>query len=283
VDLQVFLVYGYCSLRPYRKRRRNTLLLKDRVAIISGVGPGMGRDIALIFAREGARLVLGARTQSVLDKVADEVRELGAEVEAVPTDITSDADCQRIVQTALDRFGRVDILANNAYREGKMAPVDQLEIQDWRDPIEVNLFGTLRLTMEVVKVMKKQGNGSIVMTNSQVIRDVLPTMVNYAASKGALFTATQGLARELGQYQIRVNSVMPGYIWGDTLEGYFKFLAKQRAVDPQVIYDEVAKDIALGKIPHSSEIAEAVLFFASDLSRVITGQSLDVNGGHVFV
>lgn len=259
------------------------MLLKDRVAIISGVGPGMGRDIALIFAREGARLILGARTQSVLDKVADEVRERGAEVEAVPTDITSDADCQRIVQTALDRFGRVDILSNNAYREGKMAPVEQLEIQDWRDPLEVNLFGTLRLTMEVVKVMKAQGSGSIVMTNSQVIRDVLPTMVNYAASKGALFTATQGLARELGQYQIRVNSVMPGYIWGDTLEGYFKFLAKQRAVDPQVIYDEVAKDIALGKIPHSSEIAEAVLFFASDLSRVITGQSLDVNGGHVFV
>jgi NAD(P)-dependent dehydrogenase (short-subunit alcohol dehydrogenase family) len=137
--------------------------------------------------------------------------------------------------------------------------------------------------MAVVPVMKKQGGGSIVMTNSMIVRKVLPTMVPYATSKAALLTATQGLARELGKYQIRFNSVMPGYIWGETLEGYFKSQAEKRGVDPQVIYDQVASEIALGKIPHSSEIAEAVLFFASDLSRAITGQSLDVNGGHIFV
>jgi NAD(P)-dependent dehydrogenase (short-subunit alcohol dehydrogenase family) len=257
------------------------MLLKDRVAIVSGVGPGMGRDIALVFAREGARIVLAARTQATLDSVVEEVEKQGAEALAVRTDITRPEDCERLVDLARSRFGRIDILSNNAYHEGKMVPAEELTIEDWRVPMEVNFFGNLQLTMAVVPAMKEQGGGSIVMTNSMIIRQVLPTMVPYAASKGALLTATQGLARELGKHRIRFNSVLPGYIWGETLEAYFKAQARRQGVDPQVIYDGVASEIALGRIPHSSEIAEAVLFFASDLSRVITGQSLDVNGGHV--
>jgi NAD(P)-dependent dehydrogenase (short-subunit alcohol dehydrogenase family) len=259
------------------------MLLKDRVAVVSGVGPGMGRDIALVFAREGAKVVLAARTAKTLETVAAEVEQRGTEVLSVPTDITRDADCERLVARTLERFGRIDVLSNNAYSEGKMAPVEQLTIDDWRKPVEVNLFGNLRLTMTVVPVMKKQGGGAIVMTNSMIVRHVLPTMVSYAASKAALLTATQGLARELGRYKIRINSVLPGYIWGATLENYFTHQAQQRGVDPKVVYDEVAAEIALGYIPHSAEIAEAVLFFASDLARCVTGQSLDVNGGHVFV
>jgi NAD(P)-dependent dehydrogenase (short-subunit alcohol dehydrogenase family) len=106
-------------------------------------------------------------------------------------------------------------------------------------------------------------------------------MAAYAASKAALLTATQALARELGRHRIRLNSVLPGYIWGDTLKAYFEAQAKEEGVSPQALYDRVAAEIALGRIPDSSEVAEAVLFFASDLSRAITGQSLDVNGGHV--
>ena len=128
--------------------------------------------------------------------------------------------------------------------------------------------------------MRAQGAGSIVMINSMIVRKVLPTMGAYAASKAALLAATQGLARELGGHGIRVNSVVPGYIWGPNLEGYFKFQAGQRGVDPRVVYDEVANAIALGRIPDSEEISGAVVFFASDLSCVVTGQSLDVNGGH---
>ena len=257
------------------------MLLRNRVAIVSGIGPGMGRDISLLFAREGCDLVLSARTEASLDSVGKEVRALGRRALAVPTDIARKSDCANLVARAKAEFGRVDVLVNNAYHPGSYELFENADLEKWRAPLETNVLGSLTLTQQVVPLMKSQGGGSIIMVNSMIVRDVLPTMASYAASKGALLAATQGIARELGRYQIRVNSVLPGYIWGATLEGYFAAMATQRGVDPRVVYDEVAQKIALGRIPDSAEIAGAVLFFASDLACVVTGQSLDVNGGQV--
>ena len=257
-------------------------LLAGRVGIVSGIGPGMGRDISLALAREGADLVLAARTEAKLAEVAGEVRAAGRRALAVPADITKAADCKRLVERARAEYGRIDVLVNNAFQMGGFVPLETATAEDWRRPIEVNLIGSMQLTREVIPVMKGQGRGAIVMINSMIVRDVLPNMGTYAASKGALLAATQGLARELGVHGIRVNSVVPGYIWGPSLQAYFAHQAKQRGVDAQVVYDEVAAQTALRHIPTSEEIADAVVFFASDLSRVITGQSLDVNGGHVF-
>jgi NAD(P)-dependent dehydrogenase (short-subunit alcohol dehydrogenase family) len=257
------------------------MLLLNRVAIVSGIGPGMGRDISLLFAREGADLVLAARTPASLEAVAKDVRALGRRALCVPCDIARPDDCANLVARAEAEYGRVDVLVNNAYHPGVFELFENADLSKWRAPLETNVLGTLGLTQRVVPLMKRQGGGSIVMVNSMIVRDVLPTMASYAASKGALLAATQGIARELGAYKIRVNSVLPGYIWGATLEGYFAAQAKQRGVDPRVVYDEVAQKIALGHIPNSEEIAGAVLFFASDLASVITGQSLDVNGGQV--
>ena len=257
------------------------MLLQGRSAIVSGIGPGMGRDIALLFAREGADLALGARSADALEAVAKEVRALGRRAVAVPTDIARPEECARLAERAESELGRIDVLVNNAYHPGTYELFESADLERWRAPLEVNLLGSLRLTQEVVPRMKRDGGGSIVMINSMIVRDVLPTMASYAASKGALLAATQGLARELGPHGIRVNSVLPGYIWGATLEGYFALQAKARRVEPNVVYDEVAAKIALGAIPTSEEIAGAVLFFASDLSRAVTGQSLDVNGGQI--
>jgi len=257
--------------------------LQGRTAIVSGIGPGMGRDIAVLFAREGADLALGARSADALEAVAKEVRALGRRAIVVPTDISRPEDCARLAERAESELGRIDVLVNNAYHPGTYELFESADLERWRAPLEVNLLGSLRLTQEVVLRMKRAGGGSIVMINSMIVRDVLPTMASYAASKGALLAATQGLARELGPHHIRVNSVLPGYIWGATLEGYFKLQAQARRVDPRVVYDEVAAKIALGAIPTSEEIAGAVLFFASDLARAVTGQSLDVNGGQIMV
>lgn len=147
-------------------------------------------------------------------------------------------------------------------------------------PFKVNALGSLRLAKAVLPAMKARGGGSIVMINSMIIRDVLSGQSTYAASKGALLMAARGLARELGPYGVRVNTVVPGYIWGPNLQIGFRLEAKQRGIDPQQVYDEIAEKIALGRIPTSAEIADAVVFFASDLSRAVTGQALDVNGGH---
>ena len=258
------------------------MLLAGRVGIVSGIGPGLGRAIALALAREGADVVLAARTAPALEDVAAEVRAAGRRALAVPTDVTRPEQCRQLAEAAHDAFGRIDVLVNNAFRSGPYEPVEQASLEDWRKVFDVNLFGTLALCQAVVPFMKVQGGGSIVMINSMSMRVIEPRFGGYAASKGALLTAAQTMAKELGASGIRVNSVVPGYIWGPALERYFADLARQRGTTPEAVYAEVASRTALGRIPTSEDVAAAVVFFASDLSRAVTGQALDVNAGHYF-
>jgi NAD(P)-dependent dehydrogenase (short-subunit alcohol dehydrogenase family) len=258
------------------------MLLKDRVAIVSGIGPGMGHDISAAFAREGADLVLLGRTPAKVEALAEDIRKVGRRALPIPTDIADAAQCKHAVDLAHKEFGRIDVLVNNAYKGGLEPTTDKATMDEWRKIFDVNVFGSIQLTQQVIPYMRQQSGGSIVFINSMSMRIIEPGFGGYAASKGALMTAVQTLAKELGRDKIRVNSVVPGYIWGASLEGYFKHLAKQQGTTPEKIYDGIASRTALHHIPTSAEIAEAVLFFASDMSRVITGQALDVNGGHFF-
>jgi NAD(P)-dependent dehydrogenase (short-subunit alcohol dehydrogenase family) len=258
------------------------MLLKDRVVIVSGIGPGMGRDISLACAREGAHLVLAARGPDKLESLAAELRALGRRALPVPTDIALADDCRRLVEAAHAEFGRIDVLVNNAFKGGVEPTIEEANLDEWRKIFDVNVFGSVRLSQAVLPHMRKQGGGSIVFVNSMSMRVIEAHFGGYAASKGALMIAAQTLAKEVGNDKIRVNSVVPGYIWGEALERYFVHLAQQRGVTPEDVYADVASRTALNHIPTSAEIADAVVFFASDLSRVITGQALDVNGGHFF-
>jgi NAD(P)-dependent dehydrogenase (short-subunit alcohol dehydrogenase family) len=242
----------------------------------------MGRDIALAFAREGADVVLAARGAAKLEEVAVELRALGRRALCVPTDISEPDQCARLADTARSELGRLDILVNNAFKGGLEPSIAKADLAEWRKTFDVNLFGSLALSQAAIPHMKEQGNGSIIFINSMSMRIIEAGFGGYAASKGALMTAAQTLARELGKHTIRVNTVVPGYIWGPALEFYFKHLAKQRGTTPEEVYSEVASQAALNHIPTSAEIADAVLFFASDLSRAVTGQALDVNGGYFF-
>jgi NAD(P)-dependent dehydrogenase (short-subunit alcohol dehydrogenase family) len=257
------------------------MLLDGRVAIVSGIGPGMGRDISLAFARQGADVVLAARSAGNLDAVAAEVRALGRTAVCVPTDIAQPQQCQRLADAAHAEFGRIDVLVNNAYAGGPEPKIEDANLDAWRRVFDVNVFGALQLSKAVIAHMKAQG-GSIIFINSMSMRIIEAGFGAYAASKGALMTAAQTLAKEVGAYNIRVNSVVPGYIWGPALEGYFKILAKQQQTTPEAVYAQIAARTALNHSPTSEEIAGAVVFFASDLARVVTGQALDVNGGHFF-
>lgn len=258
------------------------MLLKDRTAIVSGIGPGMGRDISLALAREGADVVLLGRTPEKVERLAAEIRALGRRSLPLPTDIADAEQCRRAVARAHAELGRIDVLVNNAFKGGLEPVTEKASMEDWRRIFDVNVFGSVQLTQQVIPHMRAQGGGSIVFVNSMSMRIIEPGFGGYAASKGALMTAAQTLAKELGPDRIRVNSVVPGYIWGPALEGYFKHLAVQRGTTAEKIYEEIASRTALRHIPTSAEIADAVVFFASDLSRVITGQALDVNAGHFF-
>lgn len=257
-----------------------TGLLDGRVAIVSGIGPGMGRSIALALAQAGADVVLGARNEASLRAVAEEVEALGRRAVSVPTDITDVEQCQRLVGTAVDELGRLDVLVNNAYAEEDWHdPFDGFDPARWRTPIDVNVFGTLQLSQAAVPHLKAAGGGSIVMITTLSVKNPIPLLAGYAASKRALTTAAQSMASELGASGIRVNCVAPGHIMGDPLAEYFEWNAEQRGVSPDVIAEEIKAMNPLHHIAHPDEIAQAVLFFASDLSRVITGQTLDVNCG----
>ena len=170
---------------------------------------------------------------------------------------------------------------NNAFVPDAFELFEDVDLDKWRHIFDVNVFGSLQLTKEVIGPMKAQGGGSIVFINSMVIRKILPHQGGYAASKGALMTAAQVLAKELGPHRIRVNSVVPGWMWGPSVEGLFQWRAR-KGPSVQEQYDAVAKDIPLGLIPPDDDCANAVVFFVSDLAAVVTGQALDVNGGEVF-
>ena len=257
-------------------------LLAGRVAIVSGIGPGAGRSIALACAREGADVVLAARTVGALEQVATEVRAHGRRTLAVPTDVARPEDCRRLADAAASEFGRIDVLVNNAFRSAPYEPVEEASMDDWRQIFDVNLFGSVQLSQAVIPHMKARRAGAIVMVNSMSVRIIEPRFGGYAASKGALLVTVQTMAKELGGHGIRVNSVVPGYIWGPALARYFEHLAAERGVTPEAVYADVAARTALNHIPDSDEIADAVVFLASDLARAVTGQALDVNGGHYF-
>jgi NAD(P)-dependent dehydrogenase (short-subunit alcohol dehydrogenase family) len=249
------------------------MMLQDKVVVVAGVGPGVGRSIALASAREGADVVLAARTAAKLDEVAKEVADLGRRALAVPTDLTAPADGERLAAAALAEFGHVDALIYNAL---VMPPIKDLMVVDLdavQAGFDANVVASLRLVRQFVMVE------SIVFINSMVVRFSQRTMGPYKMAKSALLAMASSLATELGPKGIRVNSVAPGHIWGDSLKWYFSYLAHKRGVDPQAIYDETAANNDLGRLVEPDEIADAAVFLASPMARAITGQCLDVNCG----
>ena len=258
------------------------MLLEGKVAIVSGIGPGMGRDVSLALARQGAEIVLGGRTEAKLEKVAAEVESLGRRALHITCDIVDHDSCRALADRAAAEMGAVDILVNNAFDGGNAKSFLDSDLDDWRRTMDVNLFGTLAMTQAAVPHLATTGDGRVVMINTMSTQRIQPRYGAYAASKGALATATKTLARELGPQGIRVNGIHPGYIYGESVEWYFNHQAEKRGVTFQEVYDEVASETCLGYLPDSEEIAGTVVFLCSPLARPVTGQMIGVNCGHWF-
>ena len=253
-------------------------LLQGQVVVISGVGPALGTTLARRCAEAGADLVLAARTVERLDDVAKQITDLGRRAVPVSTDITDDAQVANLIEETLEAYGRVDVLINNAFRVPSMKPFANTTFDHIRDTIELTVLGALRLIQGFTPALA-EANGSVVNVNSMVVRHSDPKQGAYKMAKSALLAMSQSLASELGPQGIRVNSVLPGYIWGGTLKGYFEHQAGKYGTTVDEIYKAAAAGSDLKRLPTEDEVASAILFMASDLSSGITGQALDVNCG----
>ncbi|GAA2359688.1 SDR family oxidoreductase [Saccharopolyspora halophila] len=254
------------------------MLLRDKVVVVSGVGPGLGRSLALRCAAAGADVVLAARTEKRLRAVADEVAELGREALVVPTDISDEAAADELASRCAETFGRVDGLVNNAFALPPLADLSDADLAGIRAGFETTVLGTLRLTRSLTPALVDSG-GSVVMINSAVLRHSRQPYGAYKMTKSALLSMAQSLSSELGPRGVRVNTLAPGYIWADALKWYLGHLAEQRGVTRDEVYAETAESTDLRRLPEPDDIADSAVFLLSTLARAVTGQCLDVNAG----
>ncbi len=261
-------------------------LLAGKVAIVAGVGPGLGQANARALAREGATVVLAARTEANLAQTLTDIEAAGGTALCVPTNIADRASADALVARTIDTYGRLDVLVNNAFRSSGFASFEAADLQRWRKIYDLNVWGTLNVTQASIPHLKhaaaEHGDASIVFILSMSMRKIRENEGDYSGSKGALHTTMQGLALELGPSRVRVNAVAPGWIGGPNVEMYLGMMASERGVDVSVVREEREAEIPLREIPPQDDIANAIVFFASPWSRVITGQTLDVNGGEYF-
>jgi len=254
------------------------MLLKDKIVIISGVGPGMGQSMAKIAAAEGAKVGLGARNQDFIDDIAKEIKAAGGNAIALSTDVTDAAQCKALANAVAEEFGHIDGLVNSAYNHGAWATADVADAEEWAAVYDVNCLGALRMSQAVLPAMKANGGGAIVNVSTMATVNPFPGEAAYAASKGGLGVLTKHMAQDFGAMGIRVNACRMGWIGGAPVYGYIDAqVAGGR--DRDEVVGEITDRIPLGIIPPEEDCAKAVLYFVSDYANVVSGATLDVNGG----
>lgn len=246
--------------------------LQGKIVLVTGASRGIGRAIASAFAREGCHLAIAARGQEALENAAEELRALGAQVLAVPVDLTRAEDCKRLVAQTLQRFKRIDVFVQNAGGAVGAGFLDTTDEQ-WEQAVNLNVMATARLCRLVIPRMRDQGGGSIITISSIYGREAGGRAV-YNASKAAVISLTKGLAREFARDHIRINSVAPGSIMfpGSSWD-------RRQKADPAAIAAFANDELPLGRFGRPEEIASVVAFLASDHSSLVVGATLNVDGG----
>lgn len=262
--------------------------LKDKVAIVTGGGKGIGKAIALAFAAEGARVVVAARTLSNLQETVDVIKRNRGDAKAIQMDVADERQVEHMVAEAAHVFGRIDILVNNSGIAGPSARVVDLNIDEWNEVITVDLTGSMLCCKHVLKYMIQQKSGNIISIVSEGGRagdgrGGYPMRSPYCCAKMGLIGLTETLSTEVGEYNIRVNAISPGAVRGERVLGVFRNRAASTGVPFEELVARVVKNCSLGRMAEESEVASVAVFMASDESSAITGQTIVCHCGHHMV
>lgn len=243
---------------------------QSQVVVVTGALAGIGRATVLAFARDGARIVIAGRRQDVGLKLAQELRSLGSEVEFVQTDVRLETEVQALIDKTVKRFGRLDVAVNCAGTEGKNGPLTEMTLENYNETLDTNLLGTFLCMKYELRVMQPQGSGSIINLSSTLGRKAAPGASLYAASKHGVEGLTKTAALEAAPFQVRVNAVAPGPIDTEMLTRFTATPDKKKAL---------ISAVPLKRMGRPEEVAETILFLASDKAPFITGQIFGVDGG----
>lgn len=259
------------------------MLLERQVAIVTGGGRGIGRAIARKFASEGAAVVLTARTESEIEKVAQEIQTAGGKASTVTVDMAKETDCEKIVAAARKAFGAVHILVNNGATYGPVQPVEKFSVRDWDEVMAVNLRAPMLLAKLVLPEMYERKSGVILNISTTGAKLAFALSAAYTASKAGLIGLTRVLAAEGARKGVRVNALCPGPVTETKMS---QDLTREFSAYFQSGADEALRrmleGILQGRPQTAEEIASAALFLVSDQARAITGQTLNVDGGMAF-
>jgi len=254
--------------------------LKDKVAIVTGGGTGIGKAISLALSNEGAALVLVARNLSRLEETAKDIKSRGGRAKAIQTDISDHEQVKRMVAQTIKDFGQIDILVNNAARGTfNDADVADMDLKEWHDSLAINLTGMMLCCKETLKRMIPRASGNIVNISSVAGISGVPRESPYAASKWGVIGLTETLAIEAGRFGIRVNCISPGATRTQEFDDWVKVSAADAGISYEEMMAKVTDNNALKRIAEPSEIAACVVFLASDDSSAMTGHNLVASCG----
>ena len=254
--------------------------LKDRVAIITGGGRGLGRDIALAFAREGAHLVVSGTSEEAVVSTTAELRAIGARAISVMADVSDETAVSRLSEATLAEFGQIDILVNNAGIIGPTAVVTEVSRQDWDRTIAVNLTGAFLCARAVLGHMASRRQGKIINIASIAGHIGYAMRSPYSVSKWGMIGLSRTLAQEWGRFNIQVNTISPGPVMGERIDEVIRRRAAQAGKTIDEVTEEYTSRLALGRFVDPKDVAATAVFLASSDSDCITGEVIKVSSGH---
>lgn len=253
-------------------------LIKDKIAVVTGAGSGIGRSIANLYAREGAQVVIGDINQEAADLVLEEIKPYSKNSSCFVVDVTSKQSCEAFFKYAYDTYGQIDIVGNNA-GVSTMNRVLDLTEQEWDFNMNVNAKGVFLCTQAVLPYLIRQGFGRIINTASMAGKRGVPLLSHYAASKWAVIGFTKSVALEVAKHGITVNCVCPGYVKTGMQEREIVWEANLRQLSPEAVFQEYVQNTPLGRIQTAEDVAKIYVFLASHLADFVTGEAVDVTGG----